>query len=59
MQDPVLHTFFEAWEIAIRRSTPGPDAWYARLSGPATPVVNGDPMFASVGTIGLVASLGD
>jgi hypothetical protein len=59
MQDPVLHTFFEAWEIATGRSSPGPDAWYARLTGPASPVIDDDPMFPYVGTIGLVADLSD
>ncbi len=58
MQDPVLHTFFEAWEIAIGRSAPGTDAWYARLNGPATPVVNGAPRYPHVGTLGLVANQG-
>lgn len=59
MQDPVLQTFFEAWEIASGRSAPGPDAWYGRLTGPATPVSGNDPMYPYVGTIGLVADLRD
>lgn len=52
MRDPVLHTFIDAWEIAMRRSDPGAADWFARLTGPKD-----DPGLSTVGTMGLVADL--
>lgn len=55
--DPVLHTFIDAWEIAMGRSTKGEDDWYAKLTGPATPLVPDGNVYPNVGTIGVVSDL--
>jgi hypothetical protein len=57
MRDPVLHTFIDAWEIAMGRSEPGPDDRRTELTGPDSPSVNGNKIYPVVGTLGLVADL--
>lgn len=57
MRDPVLHTFVDAWEIAMGRSSPGSHNRAATLTGPETPTVDGGPKYRTVGTLGLVADL--
>jgi hypothetical protein len=52
MQDPVLHSFIDAWEIARGRSDPGPEGRRTILPGSNSLEVAG-----SIGTLGLVADL--
>jgi hypothetical protein len=51
MQDPVLHTFIDAWEIAKGRSEPGPEDRRTLIPGSNALGIE------SVGMLGLVANL--
>lgn len=48
MKDPVLHTFIDAWEIAVGRSSPRDNGYSRDIDGPSG---------APLGKLGLVADL--
>lgn len=57
LRDPVLHTFVDAWEISMGRSSPGPHDRRTDLTGPDTPAIGGVPKYPKAGVLGLVSDL--
>ncbi len=52
-----MHTFINAWEIAIGRSTPGTYDRLSSLTGPSSQASDAIPELPTVGSLGLVADL--
>lgn len=56
-RDPVLHTFIEAWELAVGRSDPSSDEYASDLTGPSDPILREEDAIEHVGRLGLVSDL--